>query len=167
MNKNKRYILIITIVASVGFSFYAIAQSFLSKTNNSSLLLMVPMLVLIIPIAIIFKTIVAREIRYRKSLANGVKSVGFIKDMVQTGNYLKKQPEVKIELDILDQNGNIFFGEVTTVVRLVELDFLKKGEPVPVIYKIHNKKEISIDRKPDIKKLKDKIEDYRMQGNIN
>lgn len=170
MNQNKRYILMITVVISVAVSFYSITQNFLNQVNdnrvNGALPLLVPALILFIPIIIILGTMAKREIKYRQTLAGGVKTVGFIKKVTQTGTYKMKQPEVKMELEVLDDNGSKFPGEVITFVRPVELDFLKKGEPVPVIYKINDKKEIAVDRKPDIMKLKDKIADYKTQNNI-
>lgn len=74
--------------------------------------------------------------------------------------------EVKLELDVLEQNGSKFLGEVTTVIRYAELEFLKEGEPVPVIYKLDNKEEISIDRKPNVNELKDRINNYKTQNNM-
>lgn len=110
---------------------------------------------------------ISKEIKYRKILANGVKSVGFINKVTETGNYIKKQPEVKLELDVLEENGNKFLGEIITVVHFAELELLKEGESIPVIYNINNKKEISIDSKPDIEKLRDKIDHYKTQSNVN
>lgn len=58
-------------------------------------------------------------------------------------------------------------GEIITVVHFAELELLKEGEPVPVIYNINNKKEISIDSKPDTEKLRDKIDYYKKQSDID
>lgn len=165
MNQNKRYILVITIAISVCLSFYSISQSFLSRMNQNevsgALPLLIPALILIIPIIIILGTIVKREIRYKKILSNGIKSVGIIREVTQTGNNKGKNPEIKIELDVLNEEGSVFLGEVITNVRKQELEFLKKGEPVPIIYKMNNKNEIYIDRKPDVQKLKGKIDEYK------
>lgn len=171
MNKDKNYVSTITIIVSTGFSLFIIAQSFLSRTDQgefkAALPLIIPALALVIPIAIVLITIILREIKYRKIVANGVKSVAFIRKVIETENYIKKQPEVKLDLDVIDDNGNKFFGEATTVVHFAELDLLKEGEPIPIIYSINNKKEISIDRKPDFKKLQDKIKNYKTQSNID
>lgn len=170
MKKGKNYISTITIILSAGFSIFIIAQNFISRTDNggirAALPLIIPALVLLIPITFVLITMILREIKYREILANGVKSVGFIKKATETGNYIKKQPEVKLEMDVLEENGDKFSGEVTTIVHFAEVNLLKEGEPIPVIYKINNKKEISIDTKPDVKKLQDKIDHYKTQNNI-
>jgi len=170
MKKEKNYISTIAITISAGVSAYFIWQSFLERTNRygieSALPLIIPALALGIPIISIVIIMMSRNIKYRKLLANGVKSVGFIKKITETGNYIKKQPEVKFEIDVLEENGNTFLGEVTTVVHFAELQLLKEGEPIPVIYKINNKKEISADTKPDVKKLQDKVAQYKAQNNI-
>ena len=170
MKKEKNYISTIAITISAGVSAYFIWQSFLERTNRygieSALPLIIPALALGIPIITVLIVTMLRELKYRRILANGVKSVGFIKKITETGNYIKKQPEVKFEVDVLEENGNTFFGEVTTVVHFTELQLLKEGEPIPVIYKVNNKKEISTDTKPDVKKLQDKIAQYKTQNNI-
>lgn len=122
---------------------------------------MIPALALLIHIAIILIMMISKEIKYRKILANGVKSIGFINKVLETGNYIKKQPEVKLELDVLEENGNKFLGEIITVVHFAELELLKEGEPVSVIYNINNKKEILIDSKSDTEKLRDKTDCYK------
>jgi len=170
MKKDKKYISTITIIISAGISIFIIAQTFLLRKENggisAALPLIIPALVLLIPITIVLITMIFKEIKYKKILDNGIKSVAFIKKATETGNYIKKQPEVKLELDVLEENGNKFAGEVTTVVHFAEVGLLKEGEPIPVIYKINNKKEISIDIKPDVKALQDKIDRYKTQDNI-
>lgn len=165
MKQNKNYLSTILILGATAFSFYVIAQNFLSQTNQggvkAALPLVIPALVLIIPLAAVLVIMVLREVKYGKLLAGGVKSVGFIKKVEQIGTNVKKRPEVKLELEVLEENGNKFQGEVITTIHPAEMEFLKEGEPVPVIYKINNKKEISVDRKPDVAKLKEQIEKYK------
>lgn len=171
MKKDKDYLSTILIIAAAGFSLFIITQNFLSKTNQgetrSALPLLIPALALLIPLALALIIIISREVRYRKTLSNGVKSVGFIRKVKEIGNQSKRKPEVKIELDILGENGKKFYGEVTTIIHQAELEFLKKGEPVPVIYKLDNNKEIVIDRKPNVNELKDKIESYKAKLDSN
>ncbi len=171
MKQDKNYLSAILIVAATGFSLFIIMQNFFTKTNergvSAGLPLMIPTLALIIPLAIIITTMISREVRYKKALANGVKSVGLIRKVTETGKkYSRKLEEVKLELDVLEQNGSKFLGEVTTVIRYAELEFLKEGEPVPVIYKLDNKEKISIDRKPNVNELKDRINNYKTQKNM-
>ena len=170
MQKNKNYLLIILLIVSIGFSLFTIEQNFLSQINQDGIKrafpLIIPAVILVIPILIIFSTVAMREIRYKKAVANGIKSVGLIKKVTKTGMYLRKHPEVKFELDVLDDDGNAFSGEVITAVRMEELEMLKEGEPVPIIYKIDNKEEISIDRKPELQKLRDMVKKYKSKNNI-
>jgi hypothetical protein len=170
MKKDKDYLSTILIIAAAGFSLFIILQNFLSQTNqrgiSAGLPLIIPALALLIPLVIVLIIMILREVKYKKNLANGVKSVGFITKITETRNDSKKKPEVKLELNVLEENGNEFFGEVTTVVHYAELEFLKEGEPVPIIYKLNNKQEISIDRKPDVNQLKDKIDRYKKQNNV-
>lgn len=170
MNRNKNYLSTILIIAAAGFSLYVIAQNFLVKRNQgetqAALPLVIPTLALLIPIAIVLLITIFREVKYRKILSKGIKSVGFIKKVTETGNYIRKMPEIKLELDVLGGSGNKFSGEVMTVVHPAELEFLKKGEPVPVIYNIDDKNDISVDRKPDVDKLKEQISEYKKQNKI-
>lgn len=158
------------LIVSIGFSLFTIEQNFFSQINQDGIKrafpLIIPAIILVIPILIIFSTIVMREIRYKKTVANGIKSVGLIEKVTKTGTYLRKHPEVKFELDVLDENGNAFHGEVITAIRMEELEMLKEGEPVPIIYKIDNKEEIYIDRKPELQKLRDMVKKYKSKNNI-
>lgn len=167
MKKDKNYLSTILIIAATGFSLYIIAQNFLSKTNQgetqAALPLIIPALALLIPLATALIIIISREVKYKKTLANGVKSVGFIRKIKETGNHSGRKAEVKLELDVLGENDKKFYGEVTTIVHSAELEFLKKGEPVPVIYKLDNNKEIAVDRKPNVNELKEKIESYKVK----
>ncbi|WP_459478769.1 hypothetical protein [Clostridium saccharoperbutylacetonicum] len=170
MKQNKNYLLIGILIICIGVSFFTISQNFLLQMSKdgieTALPLLVPALVLIVPLIAIIFTVALRELRYRKAIANGIKSVGLIKNVSKTGNYVRKLPEVKFEFDVLDENENSFYGEVTTVIREEELELLKEGIPVPVIYKIYNNSEITIDRKPEVQKLRDKVENYKLKNNI-
>lgn len=171
MKTNKNYTSIITIIASSCFSLFFIAKSFILHRDQggirTALPLAIPALVLLIPISITLVIMILKEVKYRKILASGIKSVGFINKVTETGNYIKKQPEVKLEIDVLEENGNKFSGEIITVVHFAELELLKEGESVPVIYNSNSKKEISIDIRPDIEKLRDKIDHYKAQSNVS
>ncbi|EKQ57917.1 MULTISPECIES: hypothetical protein [unclassified Clostridium] len=169
MKKDNNYLSIIIIIAATCFSLFIIAQNFLSQTNEgrvgAALPLIIPALALLIPLIAVSIIMIFREAKYRRIRANGVQSAGFIKKATETGNYIKKQPEVKLELNVLDENGNAYSGELTTIVHFAELELLKEGEPIPVIYNINNKNEITIDKKPDVRKFREQIENYKAKGN--
>jgi hypothetical protein len=168
--KKNNYLSTILILVAAGFSFYIIWGSFFSQANNggikTALPLLVPALVLIIPLLTLVIIMIIREVKYGKLLAGGVKSVGIIKKSIKTGNYIRKRPEVKFEITILEEDGNEFNGEVITTVHPGELEFLKEGEPIPIIYKINDKNQVYVDRKPNVNKLKEQINQYRIKNNI-
>ncbi|OOM72221.1 hypothetical protein [Clostridium sp. BL-8] len=169
MKKNNYLSTILILIATV-FSFYIIGKNFLSQVNQggikTALPLLIPALILIIPLIALLIIMIIREVKYGKLLAGGVKSVGIIKKSTQTGNYIRKRPEVKFELTILEEDGAEFNGEVIATVHSGELEFLKEGEAIPIIYKSNDKKQIYIDRKPNINKLKEQINKYRTKNNI-
>lgn len=77
MKQDKNYLSAILIIAATGFSLFIIMQNFLTKTNergiSAGLPLMIPTLALLIPLAIIIVTMISREVKYKKALANGLK----------------------------------------------------------------------------------------------
>ncbi|URZ00401.1 hypothetical protein [Clostridium felsineum] len=168
MKKLKVIFWIVIIFGGLGlslcFGFKSIFNSFNYELRERGLVAALPeligMIALLIPIIVILRVIVLPILRSNSLSANGIKNIGFIKNVVQTGSTMNNQPGVKIQLEVIEENGERFLGEVETFVQLTELSFLKDGYPIPIMYNPEKKTRIMVDPNPDLEKLQDKIDYY-------
>lgn len=87
-------------------------------------------------------------------------TVGFIRGIQRTGLTINDQPQLLIQLDVLDENGTVFQASCKEIIPLEMLFLLTSSMLLPVRYKSSNKESISIDPNPSEEKIYDVIDRY-------
>ncbi len=82
----------------------------------------------------------------KKHSSKGVEANAIILTMEETGLYTNKQPQVKLQVQVLPERGRNFVTEIKPVLSLMELDTIKTGSMVTVLYNPSNTKEVSFVR---------------------
>jgi hypothetical protein len=82
----------------------------------------------------------------KKHSSKGIEANAIILTMEETGQYTNKQPQVKLQVQVLPERGRNFVTEIKPVLSLVELDSIKTGTMVTVLYNPSNIKEVSFVR---------------------
>ncbi len=82
----------------------------------------------------------------KKHSGKGIEASAIILTMEETGHYTNKQPQVKLQVQVLPERGRNFVTEIKPVLSLVELDSIKTGTVVTVLYNPSNTKEVSFVR---------------------
>lgn len=174
MKKVTAVLITLAIILGIGAGIYGVVVMFielpremmreLSRGDWSALLMLIPLVIMtgvVIFIPWLLYSIFIKPARVNKRMqANGTKSVGFVKSLAQTGTYINEQPEVRIAVEILQDNGSMAEAEVKTIVPLTELAQLQPGTPIPVVYD-PTTMECIFDNTPDTELLQDKIDRYQ------
>jgi hypothetical protein len=148
MGKTKLILLaVIPILAGIfgcGIAIYSGASAAITEISQGNMSGVFHLLLSFIPFIVIF--IVFMSIKgmifpllkasslSSKLKASGVKSVGFIKSLQQTGVYINNQPQLNIQLEVLNARGEKFMTSLKTVVSLTALSSVKEGVPLSIIY---------------------------------
>lgn len=99
----------------------------------------------------------------KSPIKNGIPTLGILKAYEQTGVFINEQPQIRLVLDVLDENGDTFTGEVTEIIPLTDLHQLKAGMPFSVIYDQTNPKKMGMNPNPDNEKMQDLFDRYEAQ----
>jgi len=82
----------------------------------------------------------------KKNSPKGIEANAIILTMEETGHYTNKQPQVKLQVQVLPEKGRNFVTEIKPVLSLIELDSIKTGTVVTVLYNPSNTKEVTFVR---------------------
>lgn len=96
-------------------------------------------------------------------IKNGIPTIGFLKSYSQTGVYINEQPKIRLVMDVLDENGNTFTGEMKKVIPLTELHQLQVGMPLSIMYNPAKPEKLAMDPNPDYDKMQDLFDRYESQ----
>lgn len=80
---------------------------------------------------------------HKQHSSKGIEANAIILTMEETGLYMNKLPQVKLQVQVLPERGRNFVTEIKPVLSLLELDALKTGSMVTVNYNPSNIKEVS------------------------
>lgn len=96
-------------------------------------------------------------------IKNGIPTLGILKSYSQTGVFINEQPQIRMVMDVLDENGNIFTGELKSVFQLTELHQLQVGMHFSVMYNPAKPEKLALNPNPDYEKMQDLVDRYESQ----
>lgn len=82
--------------------------------------------------------------RNRRLLRDGTEADAVLLNVEQTGLYVNKQPQVKLQLQVHPLIGRNFVSEAREVISLIDLGRLRIGSSLKVKYNPANTKEITV-----------------------
>lgn len=111
----------------------------------------------------IFRSAIGDFTGNKSPIKNGIPTLGILKSYSQTGVFINEQPQIRMVMDVLDENGNIFTGELKNVFPLTELHQLQVGMPLSVMYNPAKPEKLAMNPNPDYDKMQDLLDRYESQ----
>ncbi|MBC1558629.1 hypothetical protein HCB21_08065 [Listeria booriae] len=157
MKKVIVFLLIIGVLGAIFYNREYLLDYFLGGEAN--LVVWITIISLSPFVFILYFTIVKPIFVNNRLRKNGIRSIGFIKSMSQTGTMVNNKPMVRFELEVIDEQSELFITEIKEVISLTALAEIQVGTVLPVIY--NNRGEVGIDDTPDLEKMQDAIDKYQ------
>ena len=113
------------------------------------LTIIIPIFAIALVVAVFHRTLFSffKKNQRKKLLADeGVEAEAVLLNMQQTGLYVNKQPQVKLQMQVQPYSGQDFITETKEVLTFVDLAQLQIGGTLVVKYNPENRKEIMLVR---------------------
>ena len=131
----------------------------LSTTANTILIATAFGIPLIAIIIVLYKVFFHAK-RKEKKGGYQIHTVGFIRSIRQTGTYINENPQMRIQLDVLNESGGLFQSTLTAVFALSEMHMLTPAHPIPVLYNPSNLSDVILDHHADPEHIQSILDRY-------